>query len=72
MNLRDLYTHVTTSMVEIRKEYHDIEQMIKNAETEGIDYKDWPQYAQYLGMKAKWAVYREIKEMLSNVLDSEY
>lgn len=72
MNLRDLYIHVNNSMNEIRKEYQDLHQMIENAKTDRIEYQDWPQYIQYLGMKARWATYREIKEMLSNILDSEY
>lgn len=69
MNLSDLHEHLNQRMAETRKEYSEISDMIKNAEAEGIDYKDWPQYPTYLGLKAKWATYNELKIIVSNMLN---
>lgn len=69
MNLSDLYEHLTERMAETRKQYVEISSMIENAKVEGIDFTDWPQYVEYLGLKAKWATYNEIKIIVSNMMN---
>jgi len=71
MNLSDLYEHLKQRMDETRKEYSEISEMIKNAQEEGINPVEWPQYSRYLGLKAEWAAYREIKELVADILASE-
>lgn len=69
MNLSDLYEHLTQQMSETRKKYLETSAMIDNAKAEGIEYTDWPQYTEYLGLKSKWATYNEIKNIVSNMIN---
>lgn len=65
---KQLFDYVDSQMRVLREDRHEYARMIRNAKLDGIDYHEWPQYFLFIEMTAKWYAYREIKELLEQII----